>query len=147
MNKKNKTYMTKKEEVKQNWKYLDANGQILGKLASEVATLLMGKHKPSYTPHINVGDKVVITNAEKIAVTGNKKTDKIYYRHTGFPGGIRQEKLGDLMDRKPAEVIRKAVRGMLPKNKLLKQRMKDLHIYAGSEHPHNGQVKKANKKN
>ena len=141
MRKKNNTYQTKKEDVKRDWMQIDASGKILGKVATEIADLLIGKHKPTYTPHVNVGDKVVVTNAEKIAVTGRKLDQKTYYRHTGYPGGIRSETLSQLLERRPDEVVRKAVKGMLPKNKLLKQRMKNLYIYAGAEHPHAANVK------
>lgn len=136
-----KTYTPKPEEINQNWHLIDAEGKVLGKLASEIAPILMGKNKPTYTPHINVGDKVVVINGTKFAVTGKKLTDKVYHRDTGYPGSVKSETLEKLLARKPTEAVRRAVRGMLPKNKLLKERMKNLYIYEGSEHPHQAQIK------
>jgi len=136
-----KTYTPKPEDIKQEWHLIDAEGMILGKLASKAAPLLIGKHKPTYTTHVNMGDKVVIINAAKFIVTGKKSTDKTYHRVTGFPGAVKSETLDKLIIRKPTEAVRKAIRGMLPKNKLLKERMKNLYIYKGSEHPHKAQIK------
>lgn len=136
-----KTYTPKKNDTKQDWHVIDAGGEILGRVATKASSLLIGKHKASFTPNINVGDNVVIINAENVAVTGNKMANKIYYRHTGYPGGIKSLTLKQMMAKNPTKVIEKAVFGMLPKNKLRKQRMTHLHVYTGSEHPHEGQVK------
>ncbi|MFZ5424715.1 MAG: 50S ribosomal protein L13 [Patescibacteria group bacterium] len=132
----NKTHSVSKNDIQPKWHFIDARGKILGKVASEAAAILAGKKNVTYSPHLDMMDKVVITNASKIAVTGNKLTKKIYYRHTGFPGGIKQEILGDLLERRPTEVLRKAVKGMLPYNKLRKARIANLYIYPGAEHPH-----------
>ena len=137
-----KTYSAKSDEIQPDWHLVDAGNKILGRVASDIAVLLTGKEKVSYTPHINVGDKVVVINAEKVAVTGNKQKNKVYHRVTGYPGGVRSETLEKLLSRKPAEVIRKAVYGMLPKNKLRKDRMGNLYVYKGSEHPHQAQINK-----
>jgi large subunit ribosomal protein L13 len=134
-----KTYSAKPGEVQRNWWVVDADGKNLGRLASEIAIVLRGKNKPQYTPHTDTGDFVVVVNAEKIAVTGNKLRDKMYYRHSGYPGGLKAESLGHLLDRRPAEVLRKAVKGMLPKNRLAAQQLGKLKIYAGSKHPHAAQ--------
>lgn len=136
-----KTTITKKEEITRDWHVIDARGRILGTVASEAAQLLIGKHKPTFVPHLNCGDKVIITNAAKVAVTGNKETQKIYSHYTGFPGGIKSENLKSLRARKPEDIIKKAIKGMLPKNKLQNERMKNLYIYAGDEHPHQNLVK------
>ncbi|MBZ4683682.1 MAG: large subunit ribosomal protein [Fusobacteriaceae bacterium] len=130
------TKMLKKEEVSRNWYHIDAEGKILGRLAAEVATIVMGKKKVSYTPHVDNGDYVVITNAEKIAVTGNKMADKRYYRHSGFPGGIKSRTLEELLAKKPEDAILLAVKNMLPKNKLGRQMLKRVRVYAGNEHGH-----------
>jgi large subunit ribosomal protein L13 len=137
-----RTFAPNPNKVEKNWHFIDASDKVLGRLASEVAVLLMGKNKAVFTPNQELGDKVVITNAEKINVTGKKLDSKIYYRHTGYPGGLKQETLRDLQERRPTEVIRKAVKGMLPKNKLQNERLKNLYIYAGPEHPHQGQAGK-----
>jgi large subunit ribosomal protein L13 len=137
--KKYKTHMPKLQDIAVEWHFVDAEGKVLGRLASEIAAYLIGKHKAVYTPHLNLGDKVVVTNAAKIAVTGNKRKGKIYHWHTGYPGGIKSESFEHLLQRKPSEVLRKAVKGMLPKNKLEKKRMCNLYIYSGSEHPHQAQ--------
>lgn len=129
------------EEITPKWHLIDAKGRILGRVATDISTLLIGKDKAIYAPHANVGDKVVVINAGEIQVTGNKLDQKTYYRHTGYPGGIRSETLRKLMGRKPTEALRKAVSGMLPKNKHRKHRLANLYIYPGSEHPHQGQVK------
>ena len=130
------TVMQKKEEVTRNWYEIDAEGKILGKIATEVAVRLMGKHKPSYTPHVDGGDYVVVINADKFAVTGNKMLDKKYYRHSGYPGGLKVRSLEEMLEKKPTEVIRKAVERMLPKNKLGNQMINRLKIYTGNEHNH-----------
>ena len=135
-----KTFTPSQKELKQDWHLIDADGKVLGKVASEVAELLIGKHKPIYTPNMNTGDQVVVVNAEKLDMKSKKAGEKTYHRYTGYPGGIKSESLEKLMARRPDEVIRKAIKGMLPKNKLTKVRMASLHIYKGSEHPHHGQV-------
>ncbi len=134
-----KTFMQRKEDVQRDWYVVDATGKTLGRLASEIAKILMGKHKPTYTPHVDGGDFVVVVNAEKVFVTGKKLDKKVYYWHTGYPGGLKQATLRELFQKKPEEVIRLAVRGMLPKNKLRDRRMKRLKVYAGPEHPHKAQ--------
>ena len=133
------TVMQKKEEVVRNWYEIDAEGKILGKLAAEIAVKLMGKHKVSYTPHVDGGDFVVVTNAEKIAVTGNKLLAKKYYRHSGYPGGLKTRSLEEMLAKQPTEVIRKAVERMLPKNKLGSQMIGRLKISVGNEHTHAAQ--------
>ena len=133
------TVMQKKEEVVRNWYEIDAEGKILGKLAAEIAVKLMGKHKVSYTPHVDGGDYVVVVNAEKIAVTGKKLTDKKYYRHSGYPGGLKTRSLEEMLQKQPTEVIRKAVERMLPKNKLGSQMINRLRLFTGSEHAHTAQ--------
>ena len=133
------TVMQKKEEVVRNWYEIDAEGKILGKLAAEIAVKLMGKHKVSYTPHVDGGDFVVVTNAEKIAVTGNKLLAKKYYRHSGYPGGLKTRSLEEMLAKQPTEVIRKAVERMLPKNKLGSQMINRLRLFTGSEHAHTAQ--------
>lgn len=130
------TVMQKKEEVVRDWYELDAEGKVLGKLAAEIAVKLIGKHKPTYTPHVDGGDYVIVTNAAKFAVTGNKMLDKKYYRHSGYPGGLKTRTLEEMLAKKPTEVIRKAVERMLPKNKLGSQMINRLKIYVGSEHDH-----------
>ncbi len=134
-----KTYSPKPTDVKREWHFVDADGQVLGRLAANIAKVLAGKNKAVYTTTMNMGDKVVVTNAKKIVVTGGKEDKKKYYWHTGFPGGIKEQTLRDKMNTKPTDALRLAVKGMLPKNKLLKERMKNLYIYAGEEHPHKGQ--------
>ena len=128
--------MQKKEEVTRNWYEIDAEGKILGKIATEIAVRLMGKHKPSYTPHVDGGDYVVVINADKFAVTGNKMLNKKYYRHSGYPGGLKVRNLEEMLEKKPTEIIRKAVERMLPKNKLGNQMINRLKIYTGNEHNH-----------
>lgn len=130
------------ETVKKNgkeWFLIDAEGQILGRLASNIAKILMGKHKPTYTRNIDTGDYVIVVNAEKIKVTGKKLTDKIYYRHSGYLGGLKEETLMSLLTKKPEKVIELAVKGMLPKNKLGRKMIKKLKVYRGPEHPHQAQ--------
>ncbi len=134
-----KTYVPKKDEVERQWWLIDADGRILGRLATQVANLLRGKNKPQYVDFMDTGDFVVVVNAEKIKVTGKKLDQKKYYSHTGYPGGIKEKTLRELMDKKPEEVIRKAVWGMLPKNKLNRAIHKKLKVYAGSDHPHEAQ--------
>ena len=133
------TVMQKKEEVVRNWYEIDAEGKVLGKLATEIAVRLMGKHKPSYTPHVDGGDFVIVLNADKIAVTGNKLLDKIYSRHSGYPGGLKVRSLEEMLQKQPTEVIRKAVERMLPKNKLGSQMINRLRLFTGSEHAHTAQ--------
>jgi large subunit ribosomal protein L13 len=134
-----KTYVPKKSDVERKWWLVDADGKILGRLASEVANLLRGKNKPQYADFLDMGDFVVVVNAEKIRVTGKKLEQKRYYSHSGYPGGIKEISLKDLKERKPEEVIRKAVWGMLPKNKLNRAIHKKLKVYAGPDHPHEAQ--------
>jgi large subunit ribosomal protein L13 len=134
-----KTLSIKKEDVTRNWYLVNAEDKVLGRLATEVATLLRGKHKPTFTPHVDGGDFVVIVNAEKVKLTGNKLTDKKYYWHTGYPGGIREITAEKLLQKNPTDVIYKAVRGMLPKNRLGRQMIKKLKIYAGPTHDHDAQ--------
>jgi large subunit ribosomal protein L13 len=134
-----KTYSAKPREIEQSWYVVDAEGETLGRLATEIADVLRGKRKPAYTPHVDTGDFVVVVNAEKVHVTGNKLEQKIYYRHSGYPGGLRQRTLAEQLQRRPEEVIRKAVKGMLPKNRLAAAQLKKLKVYAGPEHPHEAQ--------
>ena len=134
-----KTYAAKESEIQREWRVVDANGATLGRLATQVAAILRGKHKASFSPHLDTGDAVVIVNASKIRVTGKKLTDKMYVRHSGYPGGFRAESLEKLLSRRPEEVIRRAVRGMLPQNRLGEQMIRKLHVYAGADHPHAAQ--------
>ena len=134
-----KTFSAKNESVRRDWFVVDAENQVLGRLASEIARRLKGKHKPEYTPHVDTGDYIVVVNAEKVAVTGNKTTDKIYYRHSGHPGGIKQVSFREMIEKHPTRVIENAVRGMLPKNKLGRAMLSKLKIYAGAEHTHQAQ--------
>jgi large subunit ribosomal protein L13 len=134
-----RTYSAKPGEVQRNWWVVDADGKTLGRLATEIAEVLRGKNKPQYTPHVDTGDFVVVVNAEKIAVTGKKLTDKLYRRHSGYPGGLRTRTLGQMLERQPNEVLRKAVKGMLPKNRLAAQQLTKLKIYTGPKHPHAAQ--------
>ena len=137
-----KTYYPKANEITQDWLLVDANDQYLGRLATQIATYLLGKHKPSYTPGVEMGDFVVVVNAGRIRVTGNKLEDKMYYRHSGYPGGLKTTKLRDLLAKHPDRVIRSAVWGMVPHNRLGRQIMKNLKIYGGAEHPHEAQQPK-----
>ena len=137
-----KTASANKSTVKKEWLHVDAEGQTLGRLASEVAKLLRGKHKPSYTPHVDCGDNVIITNAEKVVLTGNKWADKTYIRHTGYPGGQRSLTAQELKEKNPAGVVEKAVKGMLPKNKLGAELFRNLKVYAGAEHGQEAQKPK-----
>lgn len=134
-----KTYSAKPETVKRDWYIVDAEGKTLGRLASELASRLRGKHKPEFTPHVDTGDYIVVVNAEKIRVTGNKATDKVYNRHTGYPGGLKSINFEGLIDAKPEMVIQLAVKGMLPRNTLGRDMARKLKVYAGSEHPHTAQ--------
>ena len=134
-----KTYQAKKEEVEHRWFLVNAEGKILGRLATELAKILKGKTKPTYTPHTDTGDFVVIINAGKLVLTGKKMQDKKYYRHTGYPGGIRETTAEKLLASKPTELIRRAVKGMLPKNSLGRQMLRKLKVYAGPGHPHEAQ--------
>lgn len=133
------TFIQRKEDVQRNWYEIDAEGKVLGKLAVEIAVKLMGKDKPTYTPHVDGGDYVVVINADKIAVTGKKLTDKKYYRHSGYPGGIKVRSLQEMLDKKPTDVLRKAVERMLPKNKLGSQQITRLKLFVGNEHDHSAQ--------
>jgi len=134
-----KTVSAKKEEVARQWYVVDARGQTLGRLSTEIANRLRGKHKASFTPHVDTGDYVIVINADKVKVTGRKAQDKMYYHHTGFPGGIKSISFEKLQDKAPELIIESAVKGMMPKNKLSRAMMSKLKIYAGSEHPHGAQ--------
>lgn len=134
-----KTYSAKKGEVERNWVVVDADGQVLGRLASQIALILRGKDKPVFTPHVDTGDFVVVVNADKIVLSGNKLDDKVYYWHSGYPGGIKEIKAKDLLEKKPEELVRKAVKGMLPKNKLGRKIFNKLKVYTGPDHPHEAQ--------
>jgi large subunit ribosomal protein L13 len=134
-----KTYSPKPQHVEHRWYVMDASGVVLGRLASEVAVILRGKHKPIFAPHMDTGDHVVIVNADKVALTGNKENTKIAYRHSGYPGGITATRYGRLLAERPVFVIEKAIRGMLPKNRLGRAMIKKLHVVAGPEHPHAAQ--------
>ncbi len=135
-----KTYYAKPGEVEREWLLIDAEDQVLGRVASKAAQILRGKHKPTYTPHVDTGDFVVIVNADKIRVTGKKLTDKEYYRHSGYPGGLKCETFEEAMAKHPERVIEHAVKGMLPKNTLGRAMAKKLKVYAGAEHPHMAQA-------
>jgi large subunit ribosomal protein L13 len=137
-----KTYSAKPGEIAREWYLVDAEGQTLGRLATRLAEVLRGKGKPQFTPHVDTGDFVVVVNAEKVAVTGNKLDDKMYYRHSGYPGGLKERPLREQLRRRPEEVLRKAVKGMLPRNRLGRQQLTKLKIYAGPEHPHDAQAPK-----
>ncbi len=137
-----KTYSAKPGEIQRDWYVVDAEGRTLGRLATQIADVLRGKQKPVYTPHVDTGDFVVVVNCEKIAVTGSKLDDKLYYRHSGYPGGLKARPLREQLERQPAEVLRKAVKGMLPKNRIARRQLLKLKIYAGPEHPHEAQAPK-----
>jgi large subunit ribosomal protein L13 len=137
-----KTYSAKPGEIARDWYLVDAEGKTLGRLATQIADTLRGKRKPQYTPHVDTGDFVIVVNAEKIAVTGNKLDGKLYYRHSGYPGGLKVRPLREQLERRPTEVLRKAVKGMLPRNKLANQQITKLKIYAGPDHPHESQSPK-----
>ena len=138
-----RTYSARPQEIEREWLVVDAQGQTLGRLATHIAAVLRGKHKPLYTPHLDCGDFVIVVNADKIQVTGKKMDQKIYYRHSGYPGGLRQIVLRRQMERHPERVIESAVRGMLPKNRLGRKMFKKLKVYAGPTHPHQAQQPKA----
>lgn len=140
--KQNKTYTPKPSDVEREWFVVDATDLPLGRLASEVAQILRGKHKPTYAPHIDVGDHVIVVNADQVAVTSGKSQSKIYYRHSGFPGGINAESFEELRERRPEAIVERAVRGMLPKTKLGRQMLRKLKVYVGSDHPHEAQMPK-----
>lgn len=137
--KQQKTYTPRVSEIERSWWVVDAADLPLGRLASEIATILRGKHKPQFTPHLDVGDHVIVINAEKVAVTSGKSEKKIYYRHSGFPGGIKAESFEALQERRPEAIIERAVRGMLPKNRLGRQMFRKLRVYAGPDHRHGSQ--------
>jgi large subunit ribosomal protein L13 len=134
-----KTVSTRPQDVDRTWFVVDAEDKTLGRLATEIAHRLRGKHKPEYTPHVDTGDYIVVVNAEKVRVTGNKFNDKMYYRHSGFPGGIKEMNFKDMQDRHPERIVEKAVKGMLPKNPLGRAMFKKLKVYSGAEHPHAAQ--------
>ena len=138
-----KTYNAKKEDMDREWFVVDAQGLVLGRLATKIAHRLRGKHKPIYTPHTDTGDFIIVVNADKIALTGNKLNDKIYYSYSGYPGGLKETTAGKMLQEKPREVLRSAVRGMLPKNSLGRAMLKKLKIYSGGVHPHEAQCPKA----
>ena len=134
-----RTYVATPTTRERNWLVVDASGKTLGRLATQIADALRGKRKPEYTPHCDVGDFVVVVNAERVAVTGKKRAEKRYYRHSGYPGGLRSRTLEEMLERQPEEVLRKAVKGMMPRNRLARQQLRKLKIYAGPEHPHAAQ--------
>jgi large subunit ribosomal protein L13 len=134
-----KTFNAKKENIVKDWYVIDAEGKVLGRLATEIARRLRGKHKPVYTPYVDTGDFVIVVNAGKVKLTGKKLTDKIYYHHSGYPGGLKETPAGKMLQEKPGEVLRLAVRGMLPKNSLGRAMLKKLKIYSGSDHCHEAQ--------
>jgi large subunit ribosomal protein L13 len=134
-----KTFVATPENRQRDWYVVDAEGRTLGRLATQIADALRGKRKPEYTPHCDVGDFVVVVNAEKVAVTGDKRHKKLYHRHSGYPGGLRSRTLEEMLDRRPEEVIRRAVKGMLPRNKLARRQITKLKVYAGPDHPHAAQ--------
>ena len=134
-----KTYVATPQDRERNWLLVDADGQTLGRLATRIADALRGKRKPEYTPHCDVGDFVIVVNAEKVSVTGKKREEKLYYRHSGYPGGLRSRTLGEMLERRPEEVVRRAVRGMLPRTRLGRAQLRKLKVYAGPDHPHAAQ--------
>ncbi len=134
-----KTYVATPATRERNWLVVDATGKTLGRLATQIANSLRGKRKPEYTPHVDVGDFVIVVNAERISVTGNKRAEKRYYRHSGYPGGLRSRTLEEMLARRPEEVIRLAVKGMLPRNRLGRAQLRKLKVYAGPDHPHAAQ--------
>jgi len=142
-----RTYSTKVSDIERKWHVIDASGKTLGRLATEAAVLLKGKHKPMYTPHLDVGDYVVVVNADKIEVTGKKLTQKIYYHHSNYPGGLKSVSLEKMLETHPTRAVEHAVKGMLPHNRLGAAMFKKLKVYAGAEHPHKAQVKAAEKEN
>jgi large subunit ribosomal protein L13 len=134
-----RTYQATSQDRERVWYVVDAENKTLGRLASQIADVLRGKRKPTYTPHVDVGDFVIVVNAGKVTVTGDKREKKRYWRHSGYPGGIRFQTLGTLLEKRPEEVIRRAVKGMLPRNRLARQQLRKLKIYAGPDHPHQAQ--------
>jgi large subunit ribosomal protein L13 len=134
-----KTFVAKEHEIERSWYLIDAEGKVLGRLATKIANLLRGKEKPIFTPHVDAGDFVVVINAEKVRLTGKKEEQKVYRRHTGYPGGMKEESLKRLRERHPEQIIRRAVAGMMPKNRLARAMIRKLKIYAGSSHPHEAQ--------
>ncbi len=134
-----RSYMARPQEVERKWHVIDAEDKTLGRLASEIARILRGKNKPQYTPHVDTGDFVVVVNADRVKVSGRKAEQKLYRRHTGYPGGLRETSYEQMMDRKPTEILHKAVWGMIPKTRLGRKQFKKLKIYAGPEHPHEAQ--------
>ena len=134
-----KTYVATPASRERNWLVVDASGKTLGRLATQIADTLRGKRKPDYTPHLDVGDFVIVVNAERIAVTGRKREQKLYYRHSGYPGGLRSRTLAEMLERRPEEVVRKAVKGMLPRTRLGRAQLRKLKVYAGPDHPHAAQ--------
>ncbi len=140
-----KTYAVRKDDVQRAWHVIDAHNRPLGRVATQVATLLRGKHKPAYSPSLDCGDYVIILNAATVAVTGNKLDDKIYYRHSGYPGGLRKETLRHLLQRSPERAMERAVRGMLPKTRLGRVQFNHLRVYPGADHPHAGQIAETQK--
>jgi len=134
-----KTYMANNQTVERKWFVVDATDEIVGRLSTEIATILRGKHKPTYTPHVDCGDYVIIVNAEKVAFTGKKLSDKIYYRHSGYSGGLKQRTAAEMLDRQPQKILEKAIRGMLPKSKLGDAMYRKLYVYVGPDHPHQAQ--------
>ena len=134
-----KTFSAKPHEVKREWFVVDATDKVLGRLATEIARRLRGKHKAIYTPHVDTGDFIVVTNVEKLTVTGNKAEDKKYYRHSGYPGGLKSTSYAELLEKNPTRAVEKAVKGMLPKNKLAAQQLSKLKVYSGPSHPHAAQ--------
>lgn len=134
-----KTIFAKKTDIEKKWHLIDAEGLVLGRLATRVAMILRGKNKPIYTPHTDTGDFVIIVNADKVRLTGNKLENKAYYHHTGYPGGIKKELAKDIMKKSPERIIMSAVRGMIPKNTLGRQQLSKLKVYSGTDHPHQGQ--------
>jgi large subunit ribosomal protein L13 len=134
-----KTYVATPATRERNWLVVDASGQTLGRLATQIADALRGKRKPEYTPHCDVGDFVIVVNADKVEVTGNKRKEKLYHRHSGYPGGLRSRSLGQMLERRPEEVLRRAVKGMLPRTRLGRAQLRKLKVYAGPDHPHAAQ--------
>ncbi len=134
-----RTFSAKKSEVEEKWWLVDAEGKVLGRMASEIAQVLRGKNKPIFTPHVDTGDFVIVINADKVRFTGNKLEGKVYYRHSGYIGGLKSITAERLLDKKPTEVVRKAVKGMLPKNRIGRELLKKLKVYTGGEHPHQAQ--------
>jgi large subunit ribosomal protein L13 len=134
-----KTYVATPASRERNWLVVDASGKTLGRLATQIADALRGKRKPDYTPHLDVGDFVIVVNAERISVSGRKREQKLYYRHSGYPGGLRSRTLGEMLERRPEEVVRRAVKGMLPRTRLGRAQLRKLKVYAGPDHPHAAQ--------